>query len=100
MSRHKLDPIKPEHRDYEIVIGWDGSKNNFFGSVRKPRDNLADLGGEIVINIEKPRFPGDQDHGDLNKHFQEVVEAISKYASVDHDLRVTLWRDSQKEGSY
>jgi hypothetical protein len=48
MSRYNLGSIRPEHRGYEIVVGWDSTLGNFFGEVRRPRDNPFDLGGEVM----------------------------------------------------
>jgi len=96
MSRYTLDPIKPEHDGYEIVVGWDGTAlHNFFGEVRRPRVHPYDLGGEIVISVAELR-PATYDN--LNKHFHEVVTAISRYAVISADLRRTLWADSKREG--
>jgi hypothetical protein len=69
---------------------------NFFGEVRRPRDNDFDLGGKVVISIA--RFRDTASFDNLNKEFNAVVTAISDYAIIDKNLRATLWADSEKEG--
>jgi hypothetical protein len=91
MSRHTLRPTKPEHTDYEIVVGWDSMLGNFFGEVRKPRD----LGGEVVISIAEVRRtpPNVAD-------FNALISAISDYAIIGNDLRRTLWDECRNEGTF
>jgi hypothetical protein len=93
MSRYILTAIKPEHSDYEIVVGWDGTLGNFFGEVRLPRKSDFDFGGEVLLSIAPHRF--DPPYG---SSFNRVINAISEYATIDRDLRATLWADGQKEG--
>jgi hypothetical protein len=95
MSRHALRPTKPEHTDYEIVVGWDSMLGNFFGEVRKPRDNDYDLGGEVVISIAEVRRtpPNVAD-------FNALISAISEYAIIGDDLRRTLWDECRNEGTF
>jgi len=95
MSRYNLNALKPEHRDYEITVGWDGTLGNFFGEVRRPRVNPFDLGGEVVVSVAEHR---DATYENLQKHLHAVVAAISPYAVIDGELQKTLWADSRKEG--
>jgi hypothetical protein len=89
MSRHTLKPIKPEHHDYEIVTGWDGTLRSFFGEVRRPPVADAVFGGEVVLSIVPLGERND-------RGFKEVITAISEFATVDQDLRAALWSDSEK----
>jgi hypothetical protein len=94
MNRYQLKPTKPEHEGYEITIGWEKLLGNFFSEVRLPREGEWELGGEVVVSIREQlsKAPSVAD-------FNRVVEAISSYADVDHDLRMRLWADSREEGS-
>jgi hypothetical protein len=96
MSRYNLGSIRPEHRGYEIVVGWDSTLGNFFGEVRRPRDNPFDLGGEVMVSVARLRASAS--YHNLNREFQEVVKAISDYAIIDANLRTALWADSNREG--
>jgi len=89
MSRYTLEPIKPEHHDYEIVAGWDSTLRSFFGEVRRPRKNDSDFGGEVVCSIVPLGKPD-------GKGFKEVIEGISQYAVIDPNLCDALWSDSEK----
>jgi hypothetical protein len=86
MSRYTLKPIKPEQHDYEIVTGWDGGLQSFFGEVRRPSNDV--FGGEVVRSIVPLSERLDA--------LKEVIDAISEYAVIDSDLRATLWSDSER----
>jgi hypothetical protein len=89
MSRHTLKPIKPEHDDYEIVIGWDDTLRSFFREVRRPLVADSVFGGEVVLSIVSLAERED-------RAFKKVITAISEYATVDGDLSAALWSDSEK----
>ena len=75
-------------------MGWDGTLGNFFGEVRPPRNNDYDHGGEPVISIIPFNFTAP-----FGRDFNTVINAISGYAIIDHNLRATLWADREKEGT-
>jgi len=93
MSRYSLAPSKPEHTEYDILVGWDGTLGNFFGEVRKPRESDFVLGGEVVISIAEFRCDG-PNFADFN----HLIKAVSEYAVVDRALSQQLWSDRHREG--